>query len=242
MKVILCGYHWTGCKALELLIEKGHEVFVYTHATENCVADLEGLCIKRKIPCSLKKIEIDNLPFKADMICSIYYRYIIGQDVIDSVNGKIFNLHPSLLPQYRGCSSLTWAMINGENKCGFSYHYIDKGCDTGNIIIQKEIKIEDFDTQLTLYNRVMFESMNYFLEVVELVKNNVKGRKQEGLSSQYKRGCPFNGILSDSMDFDMKERFVRAMCYPPYPAARYNGKEITSYKQIISIFDNENPI
>lgn len=47
MKVILCGYHWTGCKALELLIEDGHEVFVYTHKTENQIADLEGLCIKK---------------------------------------------------------------------------------------------------------------------------------------------------------------------------------------------------
>ena len=135
MKVILCGYHWTGCKALELLIEDGHEVFVYTHKTENQIADLEGLCIKKQIAYTLDRIKVENLPFVPDIICSIYYRYITDSNVISSVNGKIFNLYPALLPSYRGCSSLTWAMINGEKECGFTFHYIDAGCDTGKVII-----------------------------------------------------------------------------------------------------------
>ena len=149
MNVILCGYHWTGCNALEWLLEKKHNVFIYTHKTQNSVADLEGLCIKKKVPYSLEKISAENLPFLPDVICSIYYRYIIADSVINIVKGKIFNLHPALLPKYRGCSSLTWAIINGENQCGYTFHYIDTGCDTGNIIIQKSVKIEDYDTQLT---------------------------------------------------------------------------------------------
>jgi UDP-4-amino-4-deoxy-L-arabinose formyltransferase/UDP-glucuronic acid dehydrogenase (UDP-4-keto-hexauronic acid decarboxylating) len=232
MKVILCGYHWTGCKALELLLEKNCEVYVYTHKTENYIADLEGLCIKKNIGYTFDKINVDNLPFAPDIICSIYYRYIIDRKVINAVNGKIFNLHPALLPKYRGCSSLTWAMINGEHECGFTYHYIDEGCDTGDIILQKTVKIEDFDTQLTLYNRVMFESMDYFLEVLEMVVKGCAGKPQEGVSSQYKRGCPMDGKITDSMDDDIKERFVRAMCYPPYPAAKYNDKEIATLSDL----------
>jgi UDP-4-amino-4-deoxy-L-arabinose formyltransferase/UDP-glucuronic acid dehydrogenase (UDP-4-keto-hexauronic acid decarboxylating) len=236
MKIILCGYHWTGCKALELLLNQGHEVYVYTHKTENYVADLEGLCVKKNINYSLEKIGIHNMPFVPDIICSVYYRYIITQDVIDAVDGKIFNLHPALLPKYRGCSSLTWAMINGEKECGFTYHYIDAGCDTGNIILQKTISIEDFDTQLTLYHRVMFESMDCFLEALDLVKKGYKGRIQEGVPSQYKRGCPLEGKITESMDKEMKERFVRAMCYPPYPAAQYNNQEISTYRELQNIF------
>lgn len=45
MKIILCGYNWTGCKALQLLMEDEHEIFVYTHETENACPDLENLCI-----------------------------------------------------------------------------------------------------------------------------------------------------------------------------------------------------
>ena len=235
MRVILCGYHWTGCKALELLLQEGHEVFVYTHETQNCIADLEGLCIKKKIAYSLDKIDINNIPFIPDMICSIYYRYLIKPDIIDAVNGKIFNLHPALLPKYRGCSSLTWAIINGEEECGFTYHYIDAGCDTGNIILQKAVKIEDFDTQLTLYNRVMFESMQYFLDVVQAVKKGYEGEKQEGTVTFYKRGCPFEGKLDDAMDYETKERFLRAMCYPPYPSAQYHGREIQTLKELLNV-------
>ena len=235
MKIILCGYHWTGCKALELLLEEAHEVYVYTHKTENYVADLEGLCIKKRVKYNLDKIEVDNLPFVPDIICSIYYRYIIKQDVIDIVQGRIFNLHPALLPKYRGCSSLTWAIINGEKECGFTYHYINAGCDTGNVILQKPIQIEDFDTQLTLYNRVMFESMDYFLEVVQLVRSGYKGIPQQGDATYYKRGCPLDGELTDEMDEKLKERFIRAMCYPPYPPARYRGQEIVTLRELQKI-------
>lgn len=235
MRVILCGYHWTGCKALELLLNEGHEVYVYTHETENYVADLEGLCIKKNIQYSMDRISADNLPFIPDIICSIYYRWIIKRDVIDAVKGRIFNLHPALLPKYRGCSSLTWAMINGEEQCGFTYHYIDEGCDTGNIIIQKVINIEDFDTQLTLCNRVMFESMECFLEAVHLVEQGYEGKRQLGETMLYKRGCPMDGEIVDSMNLEMAERFIRAMCYPPYPAARYHGQEIKTLKEFKKI-------
>lgn len=238
MRIILCGYHWTGCKALELLLEEGHEVYVYTHETENYIADLEGLCIKKNIKYSLERIDISNLPFVPDMICSVYYRWLIKRDIIDIVGGKIFNLHPALLPKYRGCSSLTWAMINGEKECGFTFHYIDEGCDTGNIILQKKLRIEDFDTQLTLYNRVMFESMNYFLEVIHLVENGYRGKIQKGTATKYNRGCPMEGKITDLMDDNMKERFVRAMCYPPYPAARYNNQEVKTLKDLQKFFGN----
>ena len=230
-KVILCGYHWTGCKALELLLAQGYEVFVYTHETGSSCPDLEGLCVKKGVPYSLEKISADNMPFVPDMICSIYYRYIIGKEVIERVGGKIFNLHPALLPQYRGCSSLTWAIINGEKECGFTFHYVDPGCDTGCVIVQKRIPIEDFDTQLTLYNRVMFESMNEFLTVCEKVLAGEPGWEQVGESSCYKRGCPYDGVIDPSWDDQKTERFIRAMIYPPYKPAETGGKRFFTMKE-----------
>lgn len=231
MKVILCGYNWTGCKALQLLLEEGHEVFVYTHETEQCCPDLVHFCEKNDISYSLEKISINNMPFVPDVICSIYYRYIIGKDVIEAVNGKIFNLHPALLPKYRGCSSLTWAMINGETQCGYTYHYIDAGCDTGDIIIQKPISIEMFDTQLSLYNRVMFESMKDFKTALQQVVNKRPGKKQVGEPTMYKRGCPYNGEIQEEWTGEMQERFIRAMIYPPYPAATYQNQIVRTWKE-----------
>lgn len=238
MNVILCGYNWTGAKALKILKDKGHNVFVYTHKMENCCVDVEGMCIRQNIPYTFEKIRLDNMPFIPDVICSIYYRYIIGADVIEAVQGRIFNLHPALLPKYRGCSSLTWAMINGEEKCGFTYHYIDNNCDTGDIIIQREVMIEPFDTQSTLYNRVMFEAMDYFYEAFGKVAANKPGTPQSGESSLYKRGCPMGGILETDSSAAYADRFIRAMINPPYKPAQCEGKSIYTIREFLEMKDN----
>lgn len=235
MKVILCGYHWIGCKVLEFLINQGHEVFVYTHQSPFHIPSLELFCEKRKINYSLDNISDSRLPFKPDIICSVYYRNIIKSHVIESCGGKIFNLHPALLPKYRGCSSLTWAMINGEKEVGFTYHYIDNGCDTGNIILQKKIMIEEFDNQLTLFNRVMFQSFEYFNEAFKLVVENYSGEKQLGEVSFYKRGCPYSGEINPDWDDKKIERFIRAMYFPPYPLAQINGIEVKTFAEYVEI-------
>jgi methionyl-tRNA formyltransferase len=126
LKIILCGYNWTGCKALAYLIDAGHTVFVFTHKSPYYIPSLIDFCEEKEVAYSTKNISKTELPFKPDVSCSVFYRYIIKDWVIESCNGKIFNLHPSLLPDYKGCSSLTWALINGEKKTGFTYHYIDK--------------------------------------------------------------------------------------------------------------------
>lgn len=228
MKIIICGYHWIGCKAISEVLALGHELFVYTHENPPHVNSVVDFCTLQGIPYSTKKIEIDNLPFKPDVICSIYYRYIIDAQVIDMVQGKIFNLHPSLLPEYKGCSSITWALINGETEIGYTYHYIEEKVDTGNILLQHRLKIEDWDTQLTLYNRVMFEAAQYFNLVLEKVNNCDKGEPQSLGGDYYKRGCPFNGEIDPSWHLDKIERFIRAMNYPPLPYALVDNTEIKS--------------
>lgn len=233
MNIILCGYHWTGCRALDLLLARGCNVFVYTHASPWHIANLADQCEKRQVHFSLEKISINNIPFKPDMIASIYYKYIIDGDVIQYVNNKIFNLHPALLPSYRGCSSVTWALINGESEYGFTYHYVEPTCDTGSIILQLRIRIEDYDTQQSLYHKVMFESMRYFNDVFDLVADGFHGTPQNGISSYYPRGCPFNGEISDDWTIEQVERFIRAMCFPPYNVATYKGKEVRSLKDYL---------
>ena len=238
MKIILCGYHWTGCKALQNLLELGHDVFVYTHDAPYHISSLIDLCIKKNVQYSTEDISKSTLPFKPDIICSIYYRYIIKEHVIDACNGKIFNLHPALLPKYRGCSSVTWALINGEEFAGFTFHYIDKNIDTGNIIIQKKVKIEDFDNQGTLYNRIMFKAMDYFEETLNLVIENFEGLKQKGEPSYYKRECPHNGSINAEWDESYVERFIRAMIHPPYPPATFKNIEIKDLKDYIKVKNN----
>lgn len=235
MKVLLCGFHWTGCCALEQLCSEGHEVFVYTHECPYHIPSLIEFCKERKIKFSTEKISVSNLPFSPDLICSIYYRNLIDSQIIELCENKIFNLHGSLLPKYRGCSSLTWAMINGENEVGYTYHYIDNGCDTGKIIRQESLEIFDWDTQETLFMRVMFESMKCFKTVVHLVMSGYSGSSQTGKASFYRRGCPNDGKIDPDWDMEKKRRFVRAMIYPPYPPAKFQNKEVKSLDDLNSL-------
>ena len=231
MNVILCGYHWAGCMALEMLLQNGHHVFVYTHPATEAVPALDELAEKRGVKYSLADISKIDLPFIPDIICSIYYKHIIKQHIIDACGGKIFNLHPSLLPRYRGCSSITWAIINGEKECGYTYHYIDKNIDTGNIILQKKIDIKDFDTQLSLYYRMMFLAIEELDNVIKLVMDGYPGYEQRGVVTFNNRGCPNLGRIDDSWPDEKIERFIRAMIFPPLPYASYYKTAVCSYRQ-----------
>ncbi|GAG47835.1 unnamed protein product, partial [marine sediment metagenome] len=75
MKVILCGYHWAGCRALELLLEAGHEVFVFSHGSPWHVPSLRDYCGRLGVKCSTEDISQSELPFKPDVIASVYYRH-----------------------------------------------------------------------------------------------------------------------------------------------------------------------
>lgn len=237
MKVILCGYNWIGCSVLEQLLNARHEVFVYTHETPYYIPSVANMCKKYNIPYSFDNISKASLPFTPDIICSIYYRYIIKPHIINACNKKIFNLHPALLPHYRGCSSLTWALINGEKEVGYTYHYIDEHCDTGNIIIQKKIPLTTYDTQSTIYNRVMFEAAADFYKAFEKVINNDSGQKQAQGGTYYPRGCPYAGQIDESWSDEKIERFIRAMFFPPYPMAHYKGQEIKTFDEYLNIIE-----
>jgi methionyl-tRNA formyltransferase len=232
MNVILCGFHWSGCSALQQLLRQGHRVFVYTHEAPYHIPSLEQYCRGTGTPYTLEGISSKNLPFKPDFIASVYYRNMIKRGVIEACSGKIFNLHPSLLPAYRGCSSLTWAMVNGETQAGFTFHYIDEGCDTGPILLQEAVAIEAWDTQATLYARVQFEAMQRFPAVIAKLLAGDPGREQVGEPSYYRRGCPHDGKIDPDWPADRIERFLRAMTNPPYPPATLDGREILTLQDL----------
>ena len=239
MKVVLCGYHWAGCHALEQLLSLASEIFVYTHDTPFHIPCLKVLCQQRNIRYSTDAIAIENLPFTPDLIVSIYYRYIIKPSVLQSCRYKAINLHPSLLPRYRGCSSLTWALINNEAEVGFSYHYIDDGIDTGNILLQRALPIYDWDTQGSLYYRVMFEALKLLTDVIRLVYSGDLGTPQLPNGDYYPRGCPFNGQIQAEWSDEKVKRFIRAMTFPPYPPARYRDQDILTYSDFLAVKQKE---
>lgn len=232
MKIILCGYHQIGCDVLDKIVNMGcfDDIFLFTH---NCPKYIPNIIDKAKslgIKYSKKSINKVILPFDPDIISSVYYRYIIKQHVIDICNGKIFNIHPSLLPNHRGCSAVPWSIIDDDIYSGITYHYIDSTVDTGNIIFQISTQITKDDTQKSLYYKLMKIGFNYWEGAFILVKNGFKGYPQVGDGKYHKRGVPYECEIDDNWDDCKIERFIRAMIYPPYKPASYKGVDIFSFK------------
>lgn len=131
-----------------------------------------------------------------------------------------FNLHASLLPNYRGAAPINWAIINGEDKTGVSTFFIDEKIDTGAMILQKEVDIHPNDTAGILHDKLMYLGSDLVLETVKLIeKGNVKTfpqPKHVPIKTAYKlnkENCFIN--WNDSMDNIYNK--VRGL--NPYPAA-----------------------
>ncbi len=80
--------------------------------------------------------------------------------------------------------------------------------------------------------------MKSSLDVLKLVSEGYQGISQTGNPSYHKRGCPMNGVITDDMDEEMRGRFIRAMIYPPYALAKYNGKELASWMEYVACKQN----
>ena len=143
-----------------------------------------------------------------------------------------FNLHASLLPEYRGAAPIHWAIINGETKTGVTTFFIDDKIDTGEIILQKEITIKDDEIVGELHDRLMYLGADLVLETLQLIKENkVETKKQPELEEKtaYKL-FPDNCKIDWSDTLENIYNKIRGL--NPYPAAWTtiinNGTETTA--------------
>ncbi|MBI5972085.1 phosphoribosylglycinamide formyltransferase [Staphylococcus caledonicus] len=82
------------------------------------------------------------------------YMRLIGPDLLDAYEGKILNIHPSLLPKYKGKDAIGQAFNSGDTITGSTVHYVDSGMDTGEMIEQRQCDIKEDDTKEDLEDRV----------------------------------------------------------------------------------------
>lgn len=101
-----------------------------------------------------------------------------------------FNLHASLLPQYRGAAPINWAIINGETETGVSTFFIDDKIDTGEIILQEKVKIDPDENAGSLHDKLMTTGAELVLKTIEAIKNDrvkkIPQQETAGIKSAYK--------------------------------------------------------
>ena len=113
----------------------------------------------------LSLLNKENIKF----ICLAGFMRILSQNFIKSFNGKIINIHPSLLPKYRGLDTHIKAIQNKEKVAGCTVHFVTAKLDSGKIILQKEVKISKKDTPISLAKKVLRQEHKLYPEAIKKI-------------------------------------------------------------------------
>ena len=131
-----------------------------------------------------------------------------------------FNLHASLLPNYRGAAPINWAIINGETKTGVSTFFIDEKIDTGEMILQKEIKIDPTENAGSLHDKLMHIGSDLVIDTIKLIETgnvNTTPQPEDAISKTAYKLNRDNCKINWEADLDQIFNQIRGLS--PYPAA-----------------------
>lgn len=165
--------------------------------------------------------ELKNL--QADLQVVVAFRML--PEIVWGMPSKgTFNLHASLLPQYRGAAPINWAVINGEKETGVTTFFIEKEIDTGHIIFQEKVKIEEVDTAGTLHDKLMETGAELVLKTVQQVANgDVSVTKQKELFNDTDTLKAAPKIFKDDCRLDWNDSIIniynKIRGLSPYPCA-----------------------
>jgi methionyl-tRNA formyltransferase len=193
MKIGFFGTPEIASYCLDSLLKKHEIQFVVTAEDKPSGRDMKiqfspvkALAVKNNIPL-LQPVSLKNENFQseikkyqADLFVVVAYGRLIPDSVYNLPEFKTINLHPSLLPKYRGAAPIQWALINGENQTGVTVQQINEKLDAGDILIQKKIDLnisinakELFDLVLPAGAELLEETIERFASGTEvLTKQN----------------------------------------------------------------------
>ncbi|RLB11024.1 MAG: methionyl-tRNA formyltransferase, partial [Deltaproteobacteria bacterium] len=157
MKIILIGQGPFGRKVLESLFQRGEDIAGVFSPPGKRGEEMSRFSKQKGIklfqPRHVKAPEVHEAfqELKPELVILAFVTDIVPERLLEiPVIGTIC-YHPSLLPRHRGASSINWAIIQGEKKTGLTILWVDKGVDTGPILLQKEVEIGPDDTAGSLY-------------------------------------------------------------------------------------------
>ena len=125
---------------------------------------------KNKIIAEKKIIsEINNEKIK--LICLAGFMRILSKNFIKRFKGKILNIHPSLLPKYKGLNTHKRVLSNNEKYSGCTVHFVNSRLDSGKIILQKKVKINKGETAVSLAKKILIQEHKLYPKAISKVFN-----------------------------------------------------------------------
>lgn len=155
----------------------------------------------------------------ADFFIVVAFGQILPQSLLALPKIGAINVHASLLPKYRGSAPIQWAIINGEEKTGVTTMLMDKGMDTGNILLVREMALSQEDTAATVHDRLAALGADLLMETLDAyVQNTIQPKPQDHTKATYAPLLQKNdGRIQWEQPAKTIAAFVRGM--NPWPGA-----------------------
>ncbi|OGH07220.1 MAG: hypothetical protein A2W22_06200 [Candidatus Levybacteria bacterium RBG_16_35_11] len=223
MKIVFFG---TGNYALSIIgaLKKEFELTIFTTAKEK-QDPLIKYCLENKISCLsfssfLDKDIMNKLrKTKADLAVVVSFRWLLPKEILDLFPKGVLNVHPSLLPRYRGATPGQSAVLNNDKKTGVSIIKLDEKIDHGPILWQKEEEIQANDTAESLYLRLFKLAANSITDVIKrYLKGDLIPIAQDDKKATYVKTLTRKSVYIDPTKPPSPEilnRMIRA--YYPWP-------------------------
>ena len=139
---------------IKLIISNNHKAkglqYANNYKIKKKVFDFKNTLSEKKVINELKKNDIH-------LICLAGFMKILSKSFINNFKGKILNIHPSLLPKYKGLNTHERAIRNKDKYSGCTVHFVNSRLDSGKIIKQKKVRIQKIDTPKTLAKRILIQ-------------------------------------------------------------------------------------
>lgn len=240
MRVLFMGTPDFAVKALEALVQSEHEVVGVVTQPDKPKGRGKELQFPPVKECALKydipvfqpvkvktKEAVEKLrSFEADIFVVAAFGQIVSQEILDMPGYGCVNIHASLLPKYRGAAPIQWAVINGETESGVTIMQMDAGIDTGDMLLQEKIPLDEKETGESLYEKLSALGAKLIVEALPQIEAGtiLKNKQDEEKSTHAGRLSKALGKIAWEKSAVEIERLIRGLNSWPSAYTSWRGK------------------
>ncbi len=243
MRIVFIGTVKFSANLLEELLSfRANVVGICTKSRSKFNSDYQDLGViasKHKISClytsdinTKESIEwIKSL--QPDLIFCIGWSQIIRRDLLLIPRMGIIGFHPAELPRNRGRHPIVWSLVLGLERTASTFFFIDEGVDSGDIVSQKEVEIEDGDSAQTLYEKISSVAAIQIKEIVLHLESSTLRRVKQNceLSNTWRKRTEYDGLIDWRMSAKNVHNLVRGLSAP------YVGAHFLDSGQVVKVWE-----
>ncbi len=245
MKVVYMGTPDFAVDTLEAIVKAGHEVALVVTQPDKakgrgkkvCYTPVKEKALEHDLPVAQpEKVREEDFVEKLraiapDVIVVVAFGQILPESILNIPKYGCINVHASLLPAYRGAAPIQWAVIDGLTESGVTTMYMEKGLDTGDIILQSKLSLAPDETGGSLFNKLAKEGADLLVKTLTMLEDGTatRSKQDESQSSYAKMLTKDMGCLDFTQDAVTLERLIRGL--NPWPSAytRIQNKTLKIY-------------